>query len=221
MVSRLDDSVGKVVALLKDLGLEENTLVIFTSDNGPQATTWMPVVKFFQSAGPFRGTKDTLHEGGIRVPLIARWPGKIKPGTTNDDAALMFEDILPTFAELAGAKPPAAIDGVSFTSALFTGKQAKPHEFLYWEHYKGLSEAADDGAMIQAVRSGDWKIVQKKPGEAFELYDLAKDVAEKTDVAKDHPDVVERLKAIAKSQHAPPRHDPAGGKPVGINDFVR
>src|SRR4030095_2950884 len=105
------------VALLKELGLEEDTLVIFTSDNGPQATTWAPVVKFFQSAGPFRGTKDTLYEGGIRVPLIARWPGKIKPGTTSD-APLMFEDVLPTCAELAGAKPPAAIDGVSFAPAL-------------------------------------------------------------------------------------------------------
>jgi arylsulfatase A-like enzyme len=176
------------------------------------------VVKFFQSAGPLRGTKDTLYEGGIRVPFVARWPGKIKPGTTNE-AALMFEDILPTFAELAGAKPPESIDGVSFTSALLTGKQDKPHEFLYWEHYKGAGD--DDDAMTQAVRASDWKIVQKKPGEAFELYDLAKDVAEKTDVAKDHPDVVERLKAIAKSQHTPPRHDPAGGKPVGIDDFVR
>jgi arylsulfatase len=219
MVSRLDDSVGKVVALLKELGLEDDTLVIFTSDNGPQATTWMPVVKFFQSAGPFRGTKDTLYEGGIRVPLVARWPGKIKPGTTNDDAALMFEDVLPTVAELAGAKPPASIDGVSFVSALLAGKQDKPHEFLYWEHYKGAGDG--DDAMTQAVRAGDWKIVQKKPGEAFELYDLAKDVGEKVDVARDHPDVVERLSAIAKAQHTPPRYDPAGGKPVGIDDFVR
>jgi arylsulfatase A-like enzyme len=218
-VRRIDDCVGDLRQLLVDLKIDDDTLVIFTSDNGPQATTWMPVVKFFQSAGPFRGTKYTLYEGGIRVPFVARWPGKIKAGTTNDDAALMFEDVLPTFAELAGAQPQAAVDGISFTSALLTGKQDKPHEFLYWEHYKGAGDG--DDAMTQAVRAGDWKIVQRKPGEPFELYDLAKDVAERTDVAKDHPEVVERLKAIAQAQHTPPRHDPGGGKPVGIGDFVR
>jgi arylsulfatase len=217
MVSRLDDDVGKVVALLKELGLEDDTLVVFTSDNGPQAGQWKQVVAFFQSAGPFRGNKDTLYQGGLRVPFVAKWPGRIKAGTTND-AALMFQDVLPTFADLSGGKSPASVDGVSFASALLTGKQDKPHDFLYWEHYKGPGR---DASMTQAVRAGDWKIVQNKPGAPFELYDLAKDVGEKTDVASAHPDVVDRLKAIAAAQHTPPRKDPGAGKPVGIDDFVR
>jgi arylsulfatase A-like enzyme len=218
MVSRLDDGVGKVVALVKELGLDENTLILFASDNGPQATTWMPVVKFFDSAGPLRGTKDTLYEGGIRVPFVARWPGKVKAGTTCEQP-FMFEDLLPTLAEIAGAKPVTAVDGISFLPTLLNGKQDRTHEFLYWEHYKG---GANEDAMTQAVRAGDWKIVQRKAGEPFELYDLAKDVAEKTNVAAEHPDVVARLKAIADREHAEPRNDPSGlDRAVGIKDFVR
>jgi arylsulfatase A-like enzyme len=217
MVSRLDDGVGKVAALVKELGLDDNTIILFSSDNGPQAGAWKDVVKFFNSAGPFRGAKSSLYEGGIRVPLIARWPGQIKPGVVQKETVAGFQDVLPTLAEIADAYAPQDIDGISFLASLRSQPQVKRHEFMYWEHYTDAKPAR----MIQAVRAADWKIVQGKPDAPFELYDLANDVAESRDVSAEHPDIVERLKAIASRAHTPPRNDPSNAKPVGVNDFVR
>lgn len=217
MVSRLDDSVGKVAALVKELGLDENTLIIFASDNGPQPGTWKDVVKFFESAGPFRGAKTTLYEGGIRVPFVARFPGQIKPGIVQSEAILGFQDVLPTLAEIAGAKTPADIDGISFVASLRSKPAEKRHDFLYWEHYTGPKGAR----MIQAVRAGDWKLVQGKPDAPFELYNLATDIGESNDLSALHPDIVERLKSIASHAHTPPRQDSPNSKPVGVKDYVR
>jgi arylsulfatase A-like enzyme len=192
MVSRMDDGVGKVVALVGELGLAENTLIVFVSDNGGQGDKWQPLVEFFEGNGPLRGTKGALYEGGIRVPLIARWPGRIKPGTTSDRLS-GHQDLLPTFAEAAGASA---------------------HDHLYWEHYTGKG-------MVQAVRAGDWKLVQSKPGQPFELYDLAKDLGETRDLAAEHPDVVKRLTELASKSHTPERRDLRVEKPVTIKDYVR
>src|SRR5689334_5703815 len=149
MVTRLDRDIGRVMAQLKKIGQDENTLVIFSSDNGPHQEGGHDP-KFFHSSGPLRGIKRDLYEGGIREPTLARWPGKIKPGTTNDQT-WAFWDFLPTAAELAGAQPPARIDGISILPALL-GQSQRRHEYFYWEfHERGFT---------QAVRMGDWKGVR-------------------------------------------------------------
>ncbi|VTU02015.1 arylsulfatase : Arylsulfatase OS=Blastopirellula marina DSM 3645 GN=DSM3645_19478 PE=4 SV=1: Sulfatase [Gemmataceae bacterium] len=197
MVTRMDRTVGRVVEKLKELKLDGNTLVIFTSDNGPTHNVGGADSDFFKSAGTLRGLKGSVYEGGIRVPFIASWPGKIKPGTVSDER-FYFPDVLPTLCEITGAKPPAGIDGVSFWPTLSgTGKQA-PHEFLYWE-FPGYGGQ-------QAVIAGNWKAVRQALGKGVvrtELYDLAKDESETTDVADKNPEVLARLEKIMKEQHAP------------------
>ncbi|MFQ5811206.1 MAG: arylsulfatase, partial [Armatimonadota bacterium] len=145
MITRMDRDIGRVFALLKELGLDEDTLVMFSSDNGPCAAGGQDY-QFFESQGPLRGIKRDLYEGGIRVPTIARWPGKIEAGAVSEHVSA-FWDVLPTFAELAGGEPPADIDGISMAPTLLgRSDEQKQHEYLYWEH-KGA----------QAVRLGDWK----------------------------------------------------------------
>jgi arylsulfatase A-like enzyme len=180
MVTRLDMSVGMILDRLKQHGLEENTLVIFTSDNGPGDMS----NKQFQSSGRFRGVKRDLYEGGIRVPFLAYWKGKIQPGTTNQPIA--HWDFLPTVCELVGAKAPGGIDGVSYLPTL-TGKttEQKAHDYFYWEFF--------ERGFQQAVREGDWKGIRLKQGEALELYDLAGDPEEKRNVAAANPGIVKRL----------------------------
>lgn len=197
MVTRMDRSVGRIVDKLKELKLDSNTLVLFTSDNGPTHNAGGAASDFFKSAGDLRGLKGSLYEGGIRVPLVAYWPGVIKPGTTTAER-FYFPDVLPTLAELTGAKPPKDIDGISFLPTL-TGKAAqKSHDFLYWEF-------AGYGGQ-QAVIAGDWKAVRQNLAKGVaktELYDLKVDPGEKTDVAEKNPDVVARLEKLLKEQHAP------------------
>ena len=212
MVSRMDDGVGQVVSLVGELGLTDNTLIVFVSDNGGQGDRWQPLIDFFEGNGPLRGTKATLYEGGIRVPFIARWPGRIKPGTVSDQLS-GHQDLLPTFAEAAGASPPPDLDGLSLLPAL-TGSEGPKHDHLYWEHYAGKR-------MVQAVRAGNWKLVQPKPGQSFELYDLANDIGESRDVAAEHPELVKRLTELASKAHTPERNDPRVEKQVTIKDYVR
>jgi arylsulfatase len=197
MVTRMDRSVGRIMDKLKALGLEKNTLVIFASDNGPTHNVGGADSTFFKSAGTLRGLKGSLYEGGIRVPFIAYWPGKIKPGTTCDER-LYFPDILPTFCDVAGVKAPDKLDGISFFPALSGRAQQKPHDFLYWEFpaYGGQ----------QAVIAGNWKAVRENLGKGVvktELYDLATDESESTDVAAKHPDVLAKLEKLMKEQHTP------------------
>lgn len=178
MVTRMDGDVGRIMALLRELDLEDNTLVIFSSDNGPTFNGGSDSA-FFESAGPLRGLKASVWEGGIRVPFIARWPRKIRPGSTSNHISA-FWDFLPTCVELLGTSPPEGIDGVSMLPTL-TGRpdQQKKHDHLYWE-LNGQ----------QAVRMGDWKAVRLKPGRPIQLFDLKTDISEQNDVASEHPDVV-------------------------------
>jgi arylsulfatase A-like enzyme len=186
MVTRMDKDIGALMALLKELGLDERTIVFFTSDNGPHREGGHDP-DFFDDNGPLRGIKRDLYEGGIRVPMIARWPGRVPAGKTSGQV-WAFWDFLPTAAALAGGKAPAGIDGVSVAPAILGGKAAA-HPPLYWEfHERGFS---------QAVRDGNWKAVRKGgPGKPVELYDLAADLGEEKDVAAAHPDVAARLSAF-------------------------
>jgi arylsulfatase A-like enzyme len=209
MIARMDAGVGRLFAHLKALGLDERTLVLFTSDNGPHkegGPAYDP--DFFDANGPFSGIKRSLTDGGIRVPFIARWPGRIKAGGTSGHVGY-FGDMMTTFTELAGAKPPAALDSLSLVPTLLgRGAQAK-HEYLYWEFYEsGVSQAV--------LLEGRWKGLRlKSPTAPIQLYDLATDVAEKTDLAAQQPKIVERITAIMRSAHVDNEHWklPAAGAP--------
>ncbi len=201
MVTMMDDSVGQVTALLAELGLEDDTLVIFTSDNGPTYDRLGGSDSdFFESAGVFRGLKGSLYEGGIRVPMVARWPGQIEAGGTSDHVSA-FWDWLPTLCEVAGAEAPRHTDGISLLPAL-TGRPQREHEFLYWE-FPGYGGQ-------QAVRMGEWKGVRQKVRRAkgpadlkTELYHLGEDPGERDDLAAAHPEVVEKIEAIMACEHTP------------------
>jgi arylsulfatase A-like enzyme len=195
MITYLDTQVGKVLAKLAELGLDENTIVFFTSDNGPHREGGADP-KFFGSSGPLRGFKRALYEGGIRVPMIVRFPHKIAPGTESSQV-WAFWDVLPTLAELAGAPLPGDLDGISMVPALLgektSGRVQQDHEYLYWEfHERGFN---------QAVRLGHWKAVRHQPGTPLELFDLASDLGEQHDVAQEHPDTLSRVEAILVRAH--------------------
>jgi arylsulfatase A-like enzyme len=194
MVSRMDRDVGRILATLKELGLDEDTLVVFASDNGPTNAGGSDP-RFFHSAGASRGLKGSVFEGGIRAPLVARWPGHVAAGATSDFAGA-FWDVMPTFAEPAGASIPNGLqlDGVSLMPTLLGRPGQRVHDHLYWE------SPAGQGA--QAVRTGDWKAVRLKvkqdPNAAIQLFDLKTDPAESHDVAASHPDVVGKVRKIMR-----------------------
>jgi arylsulfatase A-like enzyme len=201
MITRMDRDIGRLFARLKELGLDQDTLVLFSSDNGPHKEGGADPA-FFKSAGPLRGYKRDLYEGGIRVPMIARWPGKIKAGSVSSHVSA-FWDVLPTCCELAGIEPPQSGDGISMLPTLLgqPGKQ-KRHEFLYWEfHEQGKK---------RAVRMGNWKGVRlnvaKNPDGPIELYDLQADIAEKQNVADSHPEIVAKIAEYMKLSHMPSEH---------------
>jgi arylsulfatase A-like enzyme len=188
MVSRMDRDVGRILDLLRTRGLEQRTLVLFTSDNGPHREGGADP-EFFKSSGGLRGIKRDLYEGGIRVPMIASWPGTIAGGTSTTYAAAHW-DLFPTFAELAGAKVPAGLDGQSIVPVLH-GKPQPAHDFLYWEfHERGFQ---------QAVRMGSWKAVRLAKDKPLELYNLANDPTEFTNIADKHPDVVAKIESYLKT----------------------
>ncbi len=189
MITRMDKDIGKLMASLKNLGLDENTLVIFSSDNGAHKEGGHDP-EFFHSHGELRGIKRDLYEGGIRVPTLARWPGKIKPGQVSDQV-WAFWDFLPTAAELAGVAAPKGIDGISMVNALL-GKKQQDHEFLYWEfHERGFS---------QAVRMGNWKGVRVGArSRPIELFDLSKDLSEKNNVADRNPEIAAAIARVMVS----------------------
>lgn len=185
MVTRMDRDVGRIMDLLKELGIDSNTIVFFTSDNGPSAER-IHDVEFFDSNGVLRGVKRELYEGSIRVPMLVRWPEKVPAGQVSDQV-WAFWDVLPTCAELAGLPAPKGIDGISMVPALLGQPQYAQHEYLYWDY------AHVRGTFSQAVRAGDWKGVKNGPDAPIELYNLADDLSETTDVATKHPDTVARL----------------------------
>lgn len=189
MITRLDADVGKVLDKLKELKIDQDTIVFFSSDNGPHKEGGVDP-KFFGSSGPLRGIKRDLYEGGIRVPMIVRWPGRVKAGSTNDQV-WAFWDFLPTAAELAGVKPPPGIDGISVVPTLLGLQQTNQHEFLYWEfHERGFQQAA---------RRGDWKAVKPATDKPLELYNLKTDPGEKENISAEHPDVVANIEEYLKT----------------------
>ncbi len=203
MITRLDRDVGRILELIEELGLAENTIVFFTSDNGAAAASW---TDYFRSSGPLRGAKRTFYEGGIRVPMLARWPGKIEPGSRSDHP-WGFHDFLPTAVELAGARPVDETDGISVVPTLLgEGTQAE-HEYLYWElpQHMGASGTFRDEVPSQALRMGKWKAVRPRPNGEVELYDLENDLGETNNVSANHPDVMARIEILLKDAREPPR----------------
>ena len=197
MVTRLDRYVGEVTELIDSLGLRERTIIVFTSDNGPHREGGADP-DFFGSYGPLRGIKRDMYEGGIRVPMIARCPGLIAGGTRTDFVSA-FWDVLPTFADMAGAEVPANVDGVSMLPTLFGEKGQREHEYLYWEFHENGGKTA--------VRTGNWKGIRlnvgKDPEGPIELYDLSTDIHEDRNVADEHPEIVREIAEIMRTARIP------------------
>jgi arylsulfatase A-like enzyme len=206
MVTRLDSDVGELLDLLKELKIDDNTLVMIAGDNGSSFATNSPVGQLFDQSmgGKLRGHKRSMYEGGLRQPAIARWPGVVPAGRVTD-GPWAFWDFLPTAAELADAPLPDGFepDGISLVSFL-KGGEAPEREYFYWELF--------EGRFIQAVRFGDWKAVRNGPNAGIELYDISKDTAESNNVAEQHPDVVARAEKLMKSARV---DDPNWPVPTG------
>jgi len=198
MVSRLDRDVGRIVDLIDELGLAENTLVVFTSDNGPTPAGGADP-EFFDGNGPYRGIKFDFYEGGIRCPMIARWPGTIEAGSETDHISAQW-DVLPTAAEIAGATVPDEVDGISFLPTLKDKNDAqKQHDHLYWE--------LSSGGGWQSIREGAWKahlIGTRKSESKFELYDLSNDIDESENVASQNPEIAKRLSKLMSEARTVP-----------------
>lgn len=200
MVTRLDVYVGQIVAKLKELGVYDNTIIIFSSDNGPHLEGGADP-DFFNSNGPWRGYKRDLYEGGIRVPMVVQWPGHIKEGGETDFMC-SFWDMMPTFRSILGETEQDQMDGISLLPLLEGRKGQKEHENLYFEFAERNSQAA---------RKGPWKLIRldiEKPGERYELYNLDSDPGETTDLAAHEPQKVEELKAIMVESHIPNHNFP-------------
>jgi|TARA_B110000495_G_C22994682_1_gene586205 arylsulfatase A-like enzyme len=195
MITRLDRDIGALFQSLKDLKLDDNTIVFFCSDNGA-AKRWQGR---FDSSGALQGHKRDMYEGGLRTPMIVRWPGQVAAGKTND-TAWYFADALPTFAEIAGLKVPSGIDGVSVLPTILGNKQDLSDRVLYWEFF--------ESGFQQAVRQGDWKAIRMAPGKALELYDLSKDESESNNIAANHPDIIAEMESIFKTARTPSENWP-------------
>ena len=200
MVTRMDRDVGRVLDLLGELGIDRQTIVFFTSDNGGQGGGG-PDLKFFQGNAPLRGAKGQLHEGGIRVPMIVRWPGVVESGAVSDHV-WSFQDVMPTLVELGGGTTPPRTDGISAVPSLVgetvAGRKQERHRHLYWEHPRGRG-------LMQAVRMGRWKALRAGWAAPIELYDLEKDIGETTDVAREHGGVVRTIETYLKTARTQPR----------------
>jgi arylsulfatase A-like enzyme len=184
MIQRMDRDIGRLVQAIDARGLGERTLVLFISDNGPHREGGADPA-FFGSSGGLRGIKRDLYEGGIRVPMIARWTKTVPAGRTSSHVWAHW-DLFPTLAELAGARTPQNLDGLSMRRAL-VGQPQPTHDYLYWEfHERGFQ---------QAVRSGPWKAVRLKRGAPLELYNLDPDPTEQKNIADANPDVVKRIES--------------------------
>ena len=190
MVTLLDDQIGEIMAKLDELGIAENTLIIFTSDNGPHQEAGADP-DFFNSNGPFQGYKRDLYEGGIRMPMLARWPEKIAEGSRSDHISA-FWDVFPTLAEVAGIDVPDNLDGISFLPALL-GKEQPSHKYLYWEFHEQGGK--------QAIRMGDWKAIRLnvlRGNDELLLFNLAQDLEEKSNLAEQNPQLVQEMLQLMK-----------------------
>ncbi|HUC79578.1 MAG TPA: arylsulfatase [Flavisolibacter sp.] len=199
MVTSMDDYIGNILQQLKKLGLEKNTIVVFASDNGTHVEggrRMQDAAEFFNSSGPLRGIKRDLYEGGIRIPFIVKWPGRVPADSTSNFIGA-FWDVLPTFAAISKAKV-SNTDGLSFLPALKGQAQTAQHEFLYWEFY--------ENGFKQALRKGEWKAIRfYKNGkrDRTELYNLNEDLGEKIDLSKTYTDKVTELEALMDKAHRP------------------
>jgi arylsulfatase A-like enzyme len=200
MITRLDTQIGELLAELKRLGIDERTMVLFSSDNGPHQESGPDYdPKFFEASGPFSGLKRSLTEGGIRVPLIARWPGRIAANTVSEHVGY-FGDFMATFAELAGTKPPAGCDSVSFAITLLGRGKQMQHPHLYWEFYEG-------GVTRAVLLEGRWKGIRFPDTSApFQLFDLENDIGETRNIAAENPERVARIAEIMRSEHVDNEH---------------
>jgi arylsulfatase len=206
MVSRMDRDVGSLMDLLAELDIDDNTIIMFTSDNGATYDIGGANSKFFESGGGLRGAKGSVFEGGLRVPLVVRWPNQIEAGSVSNMPAA-FWDFMPTILDAAGAPPSTTTDGVSLMPELLGTGEQQVHDYLYWEFPAYGSQ--------QAIRMGDWKAVRrglKKDADGpVQLYNLKDDIAESKDVAADHPEIVaEALKLMAEA-HVPSAMFPLPG----------
>jgi arylsulfatase A-like enzyme len=209
MITRLDRSVGHIMTLLERLNLDDKTIVFFTSDNGAQGSGG-PDLEFFRGNMHLRGAKGMMYEGGIQVPMIVRWTGRIQPNTSSD-MPWYFPDVMPTLAELTGTSQhvPADVDGISVLPAILgedtVGRKQETHEFMYWELGSGRR-------IRKGVRMGDWKAVQMDPQQPIELFNLKTDESETTDVANTHPEIMARIKAYLGTcrTEARPQAEPEG-----------
>lgn len=201
MITQLDAEVGMVMDKLKELGLDDNTLVMFSSDNGATFDVGGVETKFFNSSGGLRGHKTDVYEGGIRIPMLARWPGKIEAGTSTDHPSAQY-DVLATISDLLDIEVAEPNDGISFLPTLRGDAAAQEkHEFMYWEF-------PERGGHV-ALTKGDWKIVRQRVrnnrDKPWELYNLKEDQAEKNNVADQHPEIVKELAELAESAHWHPQ----------------
>ena len=197
MMTLIDETVGKVEAKLKELGLSENTIIMFASDNGPHQEG-NHKVDFFDSNGPLRGAKRDLYEGGIRVPMIVKWPNNIKAGTTTDHPSA-FWDVMPTLCEMAGVPTPTEVDGISFLPTLLGQPDQEQHPYLYWEFY-------EQGGR-QAIREGKWKYIKLNVRDNTkpvlkELYDLETDPSERNNIIEQNAEVAARLDKLMEGAHS-------------------
>ncbi|MFW5756697.1 MAG: arylsulfatase [Tangfeifania sp.] len=197
MINLLDDQVGEILSKLKELGLDENTIVLFSSDNGPHLEGGADP-DYFDSNGPFKGYKRDLYEGGIRVPMLVRWPGKIEPGSKSHHVSA-FWDVLPTFTDLIDAPTPENIDGISFLPSLLGEGNQKKHDYLYWEFHE------KNGRL--AIRQGDWKLVRydvfTPEKTTTELYNLTDDPGEENNIAEENPEMTSKLLQLLESARTP------------------
>ena len=186
MITRMDDHIGHIMSLLKELKIDEKTILFFCSDNGA-ANRYDGL---FNSSGPLRGRKREMYEGGLRTPMIVRWPKRV-PANQTSDAVWSFTDFLPTSAELANANKPERLDGISILPTLLGKSQDTENRFLYWEFF--------EGGFQQAARWKNWKVVRRKKGGALELYNLEKDIGEKMDVSAQEPKIIAQFETYLKN----------------------
>ncbi|MEM9025568.1 MAG: sulfatase-like hydrolase/transferase, partial [Verrucomicrobiota bacterium] len=198
MVSRFDWEIGKIVSKLKDLGILENTIIMFSSDNGPHKEGGQDP-EWFNSGGGFRGIKRDLFEGGLRVPMIVRWEGHVAPGSETDHLSA-FWDILPTLCEIAQIETPSDTDGISFLPTLLGNTDSqKKHEYLYWEFHEGIGSRA---ALTEKWKAVQLQMNRPKVGRIM-LFDIQADPAEQNDLSAAHPEIVEHFVSVFEEAHTP------------------
>ena len=214
-ITLLDRQIGRLINKLEELGERENTIVIYTSDNGPHHEGSHDHL-FFNSAGGLRGYKRDMYEGGIRVPLIVNWQDKIEAGSVSNRPGA-FYDFMPTLAEIAGIESPGQSDGISLLSE-FLGEDSNHHDYLYWElQLDGWGRTLPKGGFRQAIRMEKWKAVRYGIDSETELYDLEYDVGEINNVATDHPDIVMKINHLFQDARTSTEGFPYGGK---IQNYV-